>query len=303
MTELDLDSKIDALRQAVARGDGAAVPRWLEAIEQDLRGLDPMVRGLSYAEVQAVLGRPAKAAAVLEDLVQVAPEVGVVHHQLGAYRRGLGDAQGALAAFTRATELDPSLVAAWIERGVILDAQGEPRLAVESYRHAILRAPTEADGWRNLGNSLAALACFDEAIEAYRIASRLLPDDATLVVLLASAHQAKGDLQQANAQLGEALRAQLGEVIEVTVQAEGIALGCRFHAVAERRPAWERAAERVLRAAAVQARGADTFPLPREGSFVVQHAGQLLLCDADAVRPERPHRFLDATRSVARAAD
>ena len=217
----DLDAKIEALRAAVAQDDREGVDRHLAAIEPELQRLDPLVRGLSFAQVQSVLGNAAKAVEVLEDLAEVAPEVGVVQHQLGCHRRARGDADGALVAFTRATELDPELVAAWIERGVLLDAVGKPEEAVASYREAVLRAPQHPDAWRNMGNSLAALGCFDEALEAYRTATALRPDDPTLAFLRASAHQARGELPQANAALPQAMRQELGPVVELRAPGPG----------------------------------------------------------------------------------
>lgn len=299
----DLDAKIEALRAAVAQDDREGVDRHLAAIEPELQRLDPLVRGLSFAQVQSVLGNAAKAVEVLEDLAEVAPEVGVVQHQLGCHRRARGDADGALVAFTRATELDPELVAAWIERGVLLDAVGKPEEAVASYREAVLRAPQHPDAWRNMGNSLAALTRFEEAGEAYRTAAGLLPSDATVAVLLASTHLARGELEQANAALGEPLRAEMGEVVQVsTGPVGGRMLCCRFFVEGSRRASWEQAAERLLQQLAPVVQSVPGFPMRHQGAFVVLRDEQLLVCDQDAVRPGRPHRFFDATRLVEREA-
>lgn len=299
----DLDAKLSTLLEAVHRDDRAALARTLQAIEQDLEGLDPMLRGLTYAQVQATLGRSAKAAEVLEDLAEVAAEVGVVHHQLGRYRREVGDAEGALAAFTRATELSPLLVQAWVERGVLLDAAGEHEGAVDSYRKAVLTAPEQPDAWRNLGNSLAALASFDEALEAYRTAAGLLPGDPTVAVLRASVHMAQGDLERANAELSDEQRADFGEVVEVSIgEVDGLPLSCRFFAAAERREALEHAAERLLRAITPMVKSVPGFPMKQDEAFVVERPGVRLLCDLDAILPLRWHRFFDASQLVERVA-
>lgn len=299
----DLDAEIAALRAAVDAHDVADVAERLATIERALERMSPLLRGMTYAHVQSVLGRPERAAAVLEDLVALMPTDGMIHHQLGCYRRAARDDEGALAAFTRATELDASRLDAWLERGSLLDARGEPERAIEAYRQVILRAPTEVDGWRNLGNSLAALACFDQAIEAYRTALRLAPGDDTLAFLLASAHQAKGELEAANASLPATLRERVGRVAEVRVETHGLDLRCRFHAREEQTEARRAAAEVVLLAVAgalAEAAGT-TFPWCWKGSFVVQQEAWLLVCDRDAVRPG-PHRFLDASETVEAAA-
>lgn len=295
----DLDAEIAALRAAVAAHDGATVATQLAIIERALDRMNPLVRGMTYAHVQAVLGRPAQAAAVLEDLLELVPADGMIHYQLGCYRRAARDHEGALAAFTRATELDASRVDAWLERGSLLDAKGEPQRAIEAYRHVILRAPAEVDGWRNLGNSLAALGCFAEAIEAYRTALRLAPGNDTLAFLQASAHMARGDLEAANAGLPAALRERLGEVVEVRALAQGLDLRCRFHAPPQHVGARRAAAEALLHAVAEElaATPNPAFPWPRQGSFVVRQEAWLLVCDRDAVRPG-PHRFFDATETV-----
>lgn len=299
----DLDAEISALAAAVAAHDGAAIAAQLAIVERALERMNPLVRGMTYAHVQSVLGRPEHAAAVLEDLLELMPADGMIHYQLGCYRRAAHDPEGALAAFTRATELDASRIDAWLERGTLLDARGEPQRAIEAYRHAILRAPAEVDAWRNLGNSLAALECFDQAIEAYRTALRLAPGDDTLAFLQASAHKAQGRLEAANAGLPAGLRERLGEVVEVRVQAHALDLRCRFHARPHELEARRSAAGRLLHEVAQELASAPetTFPRSRQGAFVVRQAEWLLVCDRDAVRPG-PHRFFDASETIEGAA-
>lgn len=300
--ELDLDAKIEALQQAMQAKDGAAIAARLESIEKELETLNPMMRGMTYAHVQSVLGKPDKAIAAVRDLLQLMPENAMAQYQLGCYCQQAGDDQGALEAFTLAVEHDPSIGDAWINRGILLDARGEPELAIESYRNAVLRSPAEVDAWRNLGNSLAAIGRYDEAIESYVIAVRLAPGDETLSFLVASAHQAKGDLAAANETLTAAMREQLGEVVEVSQQIDGRVLRCRFHATAVQREARVKAAEELLKVVASELGEGGELPLSREGSFVVRDGDVFVLCDADAVGVPRPHRFRDATRVVEAAA-
>jgi tetratricopeptide (TPR) repeat protein len=303
--ELDLDAKIDALRRAVDDGDREAITRGLAVIERELESMNPLLRGMTYAHVKSVLGRPREAVAVVEDLLELMPEDGRVHYQLGCYRRAAEDADGALAAFTRATELDASLVDAWVHRGMLLDARGEAQRAVEAYRHAMLRAPTEPDVWRNLGNSLAAMGCFDEAVEAYRTALGLRPGDETLMFLVASVHKARGELARANEGLSEAMREQLGRVVEVEAEGGGLELRCRFHVPGAREQVYRESARELLAVVLRELEGvevdADALPMAREDSFVIRHLGVVLVCDVDPVRPGLPHRFFDGTGVVERA--
>lgn len=301
--EPDLDATIAALESAVDSGDGRASATHLATIEAQLQTMNPLLRGMTYAHVKSVMGEAAEAVAVVEDLLELMPDHGVVYYQLGCYRRAAGDPEGALVAFTRATELDPSRVDAWINRGVLLDARGEPQQAVEAHRQAMLRTPTEVEVWRNLGDGLAALGHFDQAVEAYRTATRLRPDDPSIAGLVSLAHQAKGDLEQANTSLPAALREERGPVEEVRLEVGTRVLCCRFHATAEQVPALREAARSLLDDAApvVRERDDDAFPVAHEGALLVQHEGLVLLCDVDPERPGLPHRFFDATTVVARA--
>ncbi len=302
--EPDLDATIAALQTAVESGDRPAIATHLATIEERLQAMNPLLRGMTYAHVKSVMGEATEAVSVVEDLLELMPDHGIVYYQLGCYRRAAGDPEGALVAFTRATELDPSLADAWINRGVLLDARGEAEQAVEAHRQAMLRAPTEVDVWRNLGDGLAALGHFDEALEAYRTATGLRPDDPSIAVLVSSAHQAKGDLEQANASLPAAVREERGPVQEVRVQSGARVLCCRFHAPTERDAAFREAARALLDDAVPVAgeREEEAFPVAHEGALLVWHEGQVLLCDVDPGRPGLPHRFFDASTTVARAA-
>lgn len=301
--EPDLDATIAALKTAVESGDRPAIATHLATIEAQLQTMNPLLRGMTYAHVKSVMGEPAEAVAVVEDLLELMPDHGIVYYQLGCYRRAAGDSEGALVAFSRATELDPSLADAWINRGVLLDARGEAEQAVEAYRQAMLRAPTEVDVWRNLGDGLAALGHFDEALEAYRTATRLRPDDSALAALVSSAYQAKGELEQANGSLPAAVREERGPVQEVRRESGTRVLCCRFHARPEQDSAYREAARTLLDAAAsvVHERDEEDFPVAHEGALLVWHAGLVLLCDVDPGRSGLPHRFFDASATVARA--
>lgn len=296
-----LDAQIEELRRALRNGDRHGVQRRLETIEATLSSIgNPLVRGVSYAEVQAALGKPSEAASVLEDLLGVMGDDPVAHYQLGCYRQQAGDLQGAMRAFARAAELDPGRLEAWLNLGTLLDTCGEAAAAMEAYRQALRHAPMDLDVWRNLGNALAALQRFDEAISAYETALGQRPGDRTLVLLRAAAHQAKGDVERANALTPDGLRAEFGAVIEVTDEIGGRALACRFRSPDVDREARCRAARSLLSAAREEVARLDSsaYPVDRTGSVLVRHGSTVLLCDRDPVRPDHPHRFFDASQIV-----
>ena len=293
----NLDALIAALEAAVAAGHTPSVSTHLAAIDDAMKDANPLARATTYAHVKAVTGDPLKAAEVLEDIGHLVDGDATLHYQIGCYRRLGKDGDGALAAFCRATDRDASHVDAWMARGTLLDDRGDPGAAIEAYRHVVLLAPAEPDAWRNLGNSLAALTFFDQAIEAYRTALSCAPDDEMIGFLLASAHQAKGDIDQANALLPAGMRTRLGRITEVTTVRAGLALACRFHqAEAHHEPT----AQDVLASLELEAPPSEPTAIEvrdRE-AYLVPFGPVVLLCDPDPVRTGLPNRFFDATQLV-----
>ncbi len=297
---MDLDARIAALREAVESKDGNAIATHLEAIDAVLQAASPLVRATTYAHVQRQLGRPADAAKVLEDLLAVMGDHAATYYQLGCYRSEAGDIDDALAAFARAGELDPMMVDAWVNRGTLLDARGLAEDAVASYRNGVLADPTDIGVWRNLGNSLAALERFAEAIASYDTALGLAPDDLALTILRASAFQAQGDIERANASVPEGLRASVGSVVEVRHTTD-VDLRCRFHVQEPQRARWQQAASALLGRAA-DALTPTALPQAWGEGYLVRRDQTILLCDADQTRAGVPTRFFDATRLVAQHA-
>lgn len=289
----DLDALIVRLRTAVHAGQRQVVGVTLQKIETILEGLNPLMRGTSYAHVQSVLGRPAQAAEVIESLLQLMPEAAMLHYQLGCYHREAHATEPALAAFSKALELDPALVDASIQSGTVLDTMGEHAQAIEAYRHGVLHAPTEVDVWRNLGNSLAAIDRFDEALQAYGTARQLLSDDDTVGLLIASCHVAKGDLVAGNAAIPPRLRDAVGEFVEVRHGSDDTDLRCRFHATKAQRQAAEDAAHALLNVVA-----ADTNTDTEREHYIVSQGSTRIVCEQDASTPKRAHRFLLCTTLV-----
>lgn len=293
----NLDALIAALEAAVQVGHAPSIAKHLAAIDEAMKGDNPLVRATTYAHVKSVTGKPLEAAEVLEDIVHLVDGNATLHYQIGCYRRQGKDADGALAAFCRATDRDGSHVDAWMARGTLLDDRGEPDAAIEAYRRAVLLSPGDPDVWRNLGNSLAALTHFDQAIEAYRTGLSCAAGDETITFLLASAYQAKGEIEQANATLPEALRDQLGRISEVEHERDAATLVCRFHRT---EAAHEETARDSLGAVLLETVPAAPEPVDVRGrnAFLVPYGSVVLLCDADPVRVGLPNRFFDATQLV-----
>lgn len=93
-----------------------------------------------------------------------------------------------------------------LARGVARHQAGDLEGAVTAYRES-LRLHPGAEAGSNLGAALAALGRYPEAIEAYRAAVSLAPDDGRIRYNLALAYYKSADLPRAAAEL-EALRAR-----------------------------------------------------------------------------------------------
>lgn len=299
----NLDALIAALEAAVQVGHAPSIAKHLAAIDEAMKGDNPLVRATTYAHVKSVTGKPLEAAEVLEDIIHLVDGNATLHYQIGCYRRQGQDVDGALAAFGRATDRDGSHVDAWMARGTLLDDRGEPGAAIEAYKRVVLLSPGEPDVWRNLGNSLAALTHFDQAIEAYRTGLSCAAGDETITFLLASAYQAKGDIERANATLPEALVQRWGRVEEVAVSRDGSTIACRFHVTGDRREATVDAVRRRLENLPVTTSGPVAIRIAEHPALLVPapagNTVDVLVCDVDPVREGLPNRFLDATTLAA----
>lgn len=293
----DLDRLLETLRVAVDAKAGDDIVAALEAIDVALAEQNPAIRATTYAQVQLELGKPLAAAEVIEDLISVLGDDAKLCYQLGCYRKLGGQRDRAREALARAVELDPEMVEAWISLGVVLDEQGEPKAAIDCYRPVLLRAPEDADVWRNLGNSLSALGRFDEAAGAYDTALGLRPGDPTIAFLRASSHRARGDIDRANELLPRAFERDLGRAIEVRSEDARVDLRCRFHIPPEHESAAVGAAVQLM---AEVADDLDEGGERQEDVFVVSSQGVFLVCDRDAVRPKHPNRFFDASVAIAK---
>ncbi|MBI3722687.1 tetratricopeptide repeat protein [bacterium] len=91
-------------------------------------------------------------------------------------RAGAGDAKGAIADDTRAIELDPKLVAAWIHRVVLRRDQGDQDGAIADATRAIEIDPRCADAWSYRALARQSKRDLPGAIADFTRAAELRPD-------------------------------------------------------------------------------------------------------------------------------
>lgn len=92
----------------------------------------------------------------------------------GLERQNSGDIPGAIAAYSKAIEIDPRFPEAYNNRGIAYSTQGEHLLAIADFTHSIELAPSES-AYNNRGNALLSLKRTKEAIADFSLAIALKP--------------------------------------------------------------------------------------------------------------------------------
>lgn len=103
-------------------------------------------------------------------------------YNLGNVWQELGDNKKALECFERATQMDPRMADAWINRGRLIDDSGEHAKAIECYNTALRFAPKDTTALTNRGNSLRSLKRYPEAKASYEASLALAPEDFAALV-------------------------------------------------------------------------------------------------------------------------
>lgn len=80
-------------------------------------------------------------------------------------------------AYRKTTEIDSTVVDAWVSLGIILDKQGRPEEAEQAYENALSVDPDNALAWYNMGLLLAHCGRADGAEKAYKNALKSNPED------------------------------------------------------------------------------------------------------------------------------
>ena len=84
----------------------------------------------------------------------------------------------ALACFSLATEVNPDMADAWINRGRLLDERAHHLEAIDCYDQALTLNPLDLTAWTNRGNSYVALRKILEAQRSYQKALDIDDSDA-----------------------------------------------------------------------------------------------------------------------------
>lgn len=142
-------------------------------------------------------------AAAGPDLTDFVP----LHLHAGSAALEAGDADAAVAAFTRATELAPTAGEAWGMLGLALDEAKDLPAALAALRRAAEAEPLASAPWVRLGWVLGRRKLHAEAAEAYAFALKRDPGDATAWLNLGLLRARMKDLPGAQAAFAGAVQA------------------------------------------------------------------------------------------------
>ena len=99
-----------------------------------------------------------------------------------------GDLERGLADISRALRFSPDQWEALYVRGLLLHRAGRPEQAMATLRRALERNPLFADGYAAVGNVLLELEDAEGAVDAYRSAARLDPEQPAHYLNLATVY-------------------------------------------------------------------------------------------------------------------
>ena len=120
----------------------------------------------------------------------------MILNHLGLARWDQGQPAAAADCYRRALRLDPGMVDAQMNLGVVLSDLGEFDEALQWLRGVVRQRPYMADGLQNLGMTLARLGHWNEAIKYYDRALTLSPDYAEVHRNRAYARLFLGDFER-----------------------------------------------------------------------------------------------------------
>ncbi len=187
----------------------------LDDAEEELKTatrLQPKQAGVYFVSGQIMSDRGELVSAVdnLQKAVDLDPANPEYHYNLGLALRLKGDMEAAGAQFREAIRLNPNHALAHRSLGLVLRESGDLPAAAGELRLAVAQLPDDAEGHHILGTVLLKSNDLNGAIEEFRRAVTLNPDLAQAHASLAQALQRAGQKEDAQKQLAELEKINLG---------------------------------------------------------------------------------------------
>jgi tetratricopeptide (TPR) repeat protein len=144
------------------------------------------------------------------------------YYRLGVIHEGKGDLAGALANYSKALEIDPSIVQAQVNVGILLSRQARYQEAKEHLACAVRLDPDYDKAFYNLGLVYAEAGTNDSALVMFGRALEINPDYGLAKVARAAALYELGDLAAAgpeianlvsDPEISEQARAQMAHLL------------------------------------------------------------------------------------------
>jgi tetratricopeptide (TPR) repeat protein len=154
------------------------------------------------------LGRPADAAVVLRELVEVKPSADNAWNELGNSLKRLRDYEGALAAYRKARELQPKDLMYAGNEGALLIDMNRPQAAYDILAEVVRQNPENMIDRFNLAVALSDLGRKDDAIAQYAEVARRNPKDGEAWTKAAALQAEMGRLDDAIASVRHAIEAE-----------------------------------------------------------------------------------------------
>ena len=136
-----------------------------------------------------------EASDIFQPLLQTQPRSVAEWRVLGDACQAMGRHDEAVRYYERALALDPFPTEAPLRPAI--ESQKSPQDAENAARSAADIAPTDIDGWFNLGNTRQAQRRYDDALSAYQRGLDLSPNSPELLNNLGTAYRHKGALELA----------------------------------------------------------------------------------------------------------
>ena len=134
------------------------------------------------------------------------PNLDVVHVALGRLYESTGQYGESIAAYQDSLKIDPFNVDALIGLGNVYVVQNEPGLAEQSFRQATGLFPGDANTYNWFGSFLYRQGRYRDAVEQYRIAVSMNPNDMNSMTNLGTSYLLLGEFGLARTAFDNAIR-------------------------------------------------------------------------------------------------